>query len=55
LITLPTLLPATDRAHHVAFESYLDCNALPYGGQTNAKITGGVFPNSLATFMHQLG
>lgn len=41
-------------AHHVAYESYFDYNALPHGGQTNAKITGGVFPNSLAAFMHHL-
>ncbi len=43
------------RAHSVAYESYFDYNTLPVGGDTNAAITGGSFPNSLAAFITDLG
>jgi hypothetical protein len=40
---------------NVAYESYFDYNTLPVGGDTNADITGGSFPNSLAAFRSDLG
>jgi len=43
------------RMNHVAYESYFDYNTLPVGGDTNAAITGGSFPNSLAAFVADLG
>jgi hypothetical protein len=42
-------------ANNVSFESYFDYNTLPVGGDTNADITGGSFPNSLAAFIKDLG
>jgi hypothetical protein len=39
---------------HIAFESYFDYNTLPSGGDTNAQITGGDFPNALAAFKGDL-
>jgi beta-mannanase len=42
-------------ANNVAYESYFDYNTLPVGGDTNADITGGSFPNSLAAFIADLG
>jgi hypothetical protein len=42
-------------ANSVAYESYFDYNTLPSGGDTNAQITGGDFPNSLAAFVTDLG
>jgi hypothetical protein len=42
-------------ANNVAYESYFDYNTLPVGGDTNADITGGDFPNSLAAFIADLG
>jgi hypothetical protein len=44
-----------NRANNVAYESYFDYNTLPVGGDTNAEITGGSFPNSLAAFIADLG
>jgi len=41
--------------HAVAYESYFDYNTLPVGGDTNAELTGGSFPNSLAAFISDLG
>jgi hypothetical protein len=43
------------RTSGVAYESYFDYNTLPVGGDTNAQITGGSFPNSLAAFIADLG
>jgi hypothetical protein len=37
-------------ANNVAYESYFDNNTLPSGGDTNADLTGGSFPSSLAAF-----
>ena len=42
-------------ANDVAYESYFDYNTLPVGGDTNAQITGGSFPQSLAAFIADLG
>jgi beta-mannanase len=42
-------------ANSVAYESYFDYNTLPSGGDTNAQITGGDFPNALAAFIGDLG
>jgi len=42
-------------ANKVGYASYFDYNTLPSGGDTNAEITGGSFPNSLAAFMTDLG
>jgi Glycosyl hydrolase family 26 len=41
--------------NNVAYESYFDYNTLPVGGDTNADITGGSFPNSLAAFISDFG
>jgi hypothetical protein len=41
--------------NNVAYESYFDYNTLPVGGDTNADITGGSFPNSLSAFISDLG
>jgi hypothetical protein len=41
--------------HTVAYESYFDYNTLPVGGDTNAALTGGSFPHSLAAFIADLG
>ena len=38
-------------ANGVAYESYFDYNTIPFGGDTNALLTGGDFPNSLAAFI----
>jgi beta-mannanase len=45
----------TSAANNVAYESYFDYNTLPVGGDVNAEITGGSFPNSLAAFIGELG
>jgi beta-mannanase len=42
-------------ANAISYESYFDYNTLPVGGDTNADITGGSFPNSLAAFIGELG
>jgi hypothetical protein len=42
-------------ANAISYESYFDYNTLPVGGDTNAQITGGSFPNSLAAFIADLG
>jgi hypothetical protein len=42
-------------ANKVGYASYFDYNTLPSGGDTNADITGGSFPNSLAAFIADLG
>lgn len=42
-------------ANDVVAESYFDYNTIPSGGDTNAQITGGSFPNSLAAFIADLG
>jgi hypothetical protein len=42
-------------ANNVLYESYFDNNTIPSGGDTNAQITGGAFPNSLAAFTADLG
>jgi hypothetical protein len=39
----------------VAYESYFDYNTLPYGGNVNADLTGGAFPQSLTAFIADLG
>jgi hypothetical protein len=44
-----------DSANHVAYESYFDYNSLPTGGGIDAKITNGLFPDSLSTFIQNLG
>jgi hypothetical protein len=44
----------TNRANRVAYESYFDYNTLPSGGDTNAELTGGDFPNSLAAFIAEM-
>jgi hypothetical protein len=45
----------TTASHNVNYESYFDYNTLPVGGDTNADITAGSFPNSLAAFVGGLG
>jgi len=42
-------------ANHVAYESYFDYNTLPSGGDTDAEMTGGSFPDSLSAFMADFG
>ncbi len=42
-------------ANHVVYESYFDYNTIPSGGDTNAALTSGSFPNSLAAFNADLG
>jgi hypothetical protein len=42
-------------SNHIVYESYFDYNTLPVGGDVNAQITGGSFPNSLAAFIAALG
>jgi hypothetical protein len=42
-------------ANAISYESYFDYNTLPVGGDTNAQITGGSFPNALAAFIADLG
>jgi hypothetical protein len=44
----------TNPTNGVACESYFDYNTLPSGGDTNAELTGGDFPNSLAAFIADL-
>jgi hypothetical protein len=39
------------KANGVAYETYFDYNTIPFGGDTNALLTGGDFPNSLAAFI----
>jgi hypothetical protein len=41
--------------NNVAYESYFDYNTMPSGGGTNADLTGGSFPNSLAAFVSNFG
>ena len=45
----------TNPTNGVAYESYFNYNTLPSGGDTNAELTGGNFPNSLAAFSADLG
>jgi hypothetical protein len=42
-------------ANNVSYESYFNFNTLPIGGDTNADLTGGSFPNSLAAFVTDFG
>jgi hypothetical protein len=42
-------------ANNVVYESYFDNDTIPDGGDTNAQLTGGDFPKSLAGFMADLG
>jgi hypothetical protein len=42
-------------SNDVAYESYFDENTVPSGGDTNADMTGGSFPNSLAAFTADFG
>jgi hypothetical protein len=44
-----------DPANDVAYESYFDYNTLPVGGDTNADMTAGSFPDSLAAFIADFG
>lgn len=44
-----------DPANDVVAESYFDYDTLPSGGDTNAQLTGGSFPDSLAAFIADLG
>ena len=45
----------TNPTNGVAYESYFNYNTLASGGDTNAELTGGNFPNSLAAFSADLG